>query len=162
MILTMYLRLRLHLTESVSALQKAIKDAKMRRLDRVNADDLELWKVKINLEDLHLLRTIGGNSMELKPSTKLSTMFTDGVEDGCVHVVVQRPAVAQLFPIVEKCLAYLKKDAGAPSTGARPSAFSPKQENQEYLCNRPRRASDPVLVTLLERIFAEFMDDCQN
>ncbi|KAG2120579.1 uncharacterized protein F5147DRAFT_562536 [Suillus discolor] len=89
-------------------------------------------------------------------------MFTDGVEDGCVHVVVQRPAVARLFPIVEKRLAYLKKDAGALSAGARPSAFSPKQKNQEYLCNRPRGASDPVPVTLLERIFAEFVDDCQN
>ncbi|KAG1795979.1 uncharacterized protein HD556DRAFT_1526449 [Suillus plorans] len=149
-------------TESVSGLQKVIKDAKMRRLDRVNADDLKLWKVKINLDDLHLLRTIGGESVELKPSTKLSTMFTDGVDDRCVHVIVQRPAVARLFPIVEQRLAYLKKGAGTPSAGARPAAFSLTQDNQEYLCNRPREAANPVPVTLLEPIFAEFVDDCQN
>ncbi|KAG1891729.1 uncharacterized protein F5891DRAFT_1210959 [Suillus fuscotomentosus] len=121
-----------------------------------------IWKVNINLDDLHLLHTIGGESVELKPSTKLSTMFTDGVQVRCVHVVVQRPAVARLFPIVEQCLAYLKKGAGAPSTGAKAAAFSLTQNNQEYPCNRPRRAVDPVPVTLLERIFAEFVDDCQN
>ncbi|KAG1795983.1 uncharacterized protein HD556DRAFT_1290262 [Suillus plorans] len=89
-------------------------------------------------------------------------MFTDGVDDRCVHVVVQRPAVARLFPIVEQRLAYLKKGAGTPSAGARPAAFSQEQNNQEYLCNRPRGAANPVPVTLLEPIFAEFVDDCQN
>ncbi|KAG2086816.1 uncharacterized protein F5147DRAFT_791669 [Suillus discolor] len=51
---------------------------------------------------------------------------------------------------------------GTPSAGAKLSAFSTKQDQQEYLCNRPRRAADPLLVTLLEPIFAEFVDDCQN
>ncbi|KAG2055286.1 hypothetical protein BDR06DRAFT_934328 [Suillus hirtellus] len=36
------------------------------------------------------------------------------------------------------------------------------QEKQEYLCNRPRGAADPVPVTLLEPIFAQFVDDCQK
>ncbi|KAG1784738.1 uncharacterized protein HD556DRAFT_199681 [Suillus plorans] len=49
-----------------------------------------------------------------------------------------------------------------PSAGATPSAFSIKQDEQEYLCNRPRRAADPIPVTLLEPIFAKFVDDCQN
>ncbi|KAG1796018.1 uncharacterized protein HD556DRAFT_1471426, partial [Suillus plorans] len=43
-----------------------------------------------------------------------------------------------------------------------PGVFSVKQEEQEYLCNRPRRAANPVPVTLLEPIFAEFVDNCQN
>ncbi|KAG1834604.1 hypothetical protein EV424DRAFT_1310082 [Suillus variegatus] len=34
--------------------------------------------------------------------------------------------------------------------------------NQEYLCNCPHGAADPVPVTLLERISTEFVDDCQN
>ncbi|KAG2061005.1 hypothetical protein BDR06DRAFT_849362, partial [Suillus hirtellus] len=50
----------------------------------------------------------------------------------------------------------------SPSAGAKPSAFSTKQDQQEYLCNRPCRAMDPVPITLLEPIFAEFMDDCQK
>ncbi|KAG1804344.1 hypothetical protein EV424DRAFT_1580656 [Suillus variegatus] len=160
MILSHVFEIEIALTESVSGLQKVIKDAKMQHFHHVNTDDLKLWK--INLDDLHLLHTIGGESMELKPSTKLSTMFTDGVDDRCVHVVVQRPPIARLFPIVEQCLAYLKKVTCAPSTGARLTALSQMQEKQEYLCNRPRRAVDPVLVTLLEPIFAQFVDDCQK
>lgn len=31
-----------------------------------------------------------------------------------------------------------------------------------YLCNRPRDAAHPIPVILLDRILAEFVDDCQN
>ncbi|KAG1851048.1 hypothetical protein DFJ58DRAFT_729029 [Suillus subalutaceus] len=82
-------------TESVSALQKAIKDAKKPHFDHVAADNLKLWKVKINLNDPHLLNAIGDEGVELKPLTELSKVFTDGVERGCIHVVVRHPAVAR-------------------------------------------------------------------
>ncbi|KAG2058628.1 hypothetical protein BDR06DRAFT_1030345 [Suillus hirtellus] len=36
------------------------------------------------------------------------------------------------------------------------------RDKEEYLCNRPRRAADSLPVTLLEPIFGEFVDDCQN
>ncbi|KAG1853078.1 hypothetical protein F4604DRAFT_1933348 [Suillus subluteus] len=39
-------------TESVGTLQKVIKDAKKPQFDRVAADGLEIWLVKINLNDL--------------------------------------------------------------------------------------------------------------
>ncbi|KAG2337141.1 hypothetical protein BDR05DRAFT_1048371 [Suillus weaverae] len=120
-------------TESVSALQKVIKDTKKLAFHDVDADGLELRQVKINLNDLHLLHAIGDVGVELKPLTELSEVFTDGVEGGC-----------------------------SPSAGAKPSVFSEKQDKQEYLCNCPRRAADPVPVTLLEPIFAQFVDDCQN
>ncbi|KAG1849261.1 hypothetical protein DFJ58DRAFT_746628 [Suillus subalutaceus] len=143
-------------TESVSALQNIIKDAKGPSFDHVAADGLELWQVKIDLNDLHLLDAIRDEGVELKPLTELSEVFTDGVERKYIHIVVQHiPAVGRRF-------AYLKKGAGTPSAGAKPSAFSIKQGEQEYLCNRPRRAADPVPVTLLEPIFAKFVDNCQN
>ncbi|KAG1904999.1 uncharacterized protein F5891DRAFT_1183658 [Suillus fuscotomentosus] len=94
--------------------------------------------------------------------TELSNVFADGIERGCIHIVVQHPAIARQIPAVDRRIAYLKKGAGSPSAGAKPSAFSMKQDQQEYLCNRPRRAADPVPITLLEPIFAEFVDDCQN
>ncbi|KAG1766754.1 hypothetical protein EV702DRAFT_789503 [Suillus placidus] len=147
-------------TESVSALKKLIKDAK-KQFDHVDADGLELRQVKINY-DLHLLNPIGDEGVELKPLTELSEVFKDGVECECIHVVVRHPAVARYIPAVDRRFAYLKKGAGTPSAGAKPSAFSRKQDEQEYLCNRPCTAADPVPVTLLEPIFAEFVDDCQN
>ncbi|KAG1851653.1 hypothetical protein F4604DRAFT_1592308, partial [Suillus subluteus] len=49
-----------------------------------------------------------------------------------------------------------------PSAGAKPASFAATQEEEEYLCNRPRRATDSLPVTLLEPIFAKFVDDCQD
>jgi hypothetical protein len=43
-----------------------------------------------------------------------------------------------------------------------PAEFFAIQEGKQYLCSRPRAAADPVPVTLLVPIFAEFVDDCQN
>jgi len=56
-------------------------------------------------------------------------------------------------------LAYLEmKSEGAPSSAAVPATFRKAQERHECLCE----AMDHVPVILLERIFAEFVDDCQN
>ncbi|KAG2118025.1 uncharacterized protein F5147DRAFT_669511 [Suillus discolor] len=64
--------------------------------DHVDADDLELRQIKINLNDPHLLDAIGNQGVELKPLTELSEVFTHGVERGCIHVVVRHinPLVA--------------------------------------------------------------------
>jgi hypothetical protein len=47
------------------------------------------------LNDPHLLNAIGDEGVELKPLTELSEVFTDGVERGCIHVIVRHPAIAQ-------------------------------------------------------------------
>ncbi|KAG1883545.1 uncharacterized protein F5891DRAFT_1203239, partial [Suillus fuscotomentosus] len=127
-------------TKTVGDLKNVIKVAKKPEFDHVAADRLELWKVKINLNDIDLRNAIIDGGIELHPLTELSDVFADGIERGCIHI----------------------KGAGSPSAGAKPSAFSTKQDQQEYLCNRPRRAADPVPITLLEPIFAEFVDDCQK
>ncbi|KAG1893517.1 uncharacterized protein F5891DRAFT_985860 [Suillus fuscotomentosus] len=149
-------------TKTVSDLKNVIKVAKKPEFDHVAADRLELWKVKIDWNNIDLRNAIIDGGVELHPLTELSDVFADGIERGCIHIVVQHPAVARQIPAVDRRIAYLKKGAGSPSAGAKPSAFSTKQDQQEYLCNRPRRAADPVPITLLEPIFAEFVDDCQN
>lgn len=97
-------------TESVSALQrKLIKDAQKPQFDCIAADAFELWQVKVNLNDLHLLDAIKDQGVELKPLTKLFEVFTDGVECGCIHVVVLHHTVGE-NPIVAQRIAYLKRD----------------------------------------------------
>ncbi|KAG2339081.1 hypothetical protein BDR05DRAFT_951502, partial [Suillus weaverae] len=137
-------------TQTVEYLKHLIKDRTKPQFDHVPAHQLKLWKVKINLDHLHLINAIGDLGAELKASTQLSKVFTDGVERGCIHVVIRHIPV-----IVGRRLAYLEEGAGTPSTDGKPLPFAKKQEEQVgYLCNRPRTAADPVPVTLLEPIFA--------
>jgi hypothetical protein len=64
--------------------------------------------------------------------------------------------------LVDERYEYLKNDTEAPSIAGKPQYFSDMQKNKEFLCIRPREASGPVPVTLLEPIFAQFVDDCQS
>ncbi|OAX42194.1 hypothetical protein K503DRAFT_797382 [Rhizopogon vinicolor AM-OR11-026] len=83
-----------------------------------------------------------------------------------LHIVVQGPPtgpVATVIPFLKQRAAYLKKRTGTPLEWARPAQFATLQfYEEEYLCNRPRDAADPVPATLLELIFAQFMDDCRE
>ncbi|KAG2057287.1 hypothetical protein BDR06DRAFT_969482 [Suillus hirtellus] len=132
--------------KAVSDLKNVIKVTKKPEFDHVAANCLELWKVKINLNDIQLQNAIMDRGVELHPLTELFDVFADGIERGSV----------------DRRIAYLKKGAGTPSAGAKPSTFSTKQDQQEYLCNHPHRATDPVPITLLKPIFVEFVDDCQK
>ncbi|KAG2357039.1 hypothetical protein BDR07DRAFT_1363618 [Suillus spraguei] len=143
------------------AIKEAIKDKREPEFNHVAADCLELWQVKIFSDDPYLLDLIRDEGVKLHTFTKLSDVFADGVEHKYIHVVVRHPA-ARHIPAVDRRFAYLKQGAGTPSAGAKPSAFSIKQGEQEYLCNRPPGAAHPVPVTLLHYIFAKFVDDCQN
>jgi len=66
---------------------------------RPDANDLILWKVNIDSKDLHLLDTIRDEDIKarggvaLEPMSRLSTVFTDGLEDEHLHIVVRHPAV---------------------------------------------------------------------
>ncbi|KAG1848834.1 hypothetical protein C8R48DRAFT_641478 [Suillus tomentosus] len=53
------------------------------------------WKVKIKPNDLYLLDAIEDQGVALKSLTKLSEAFVDGVEPGCIHIIVQESAVEQ-------------------------------------------------------------------
>ncbi|KAG1730671.1 uncharacterized protein EDB91DRAFT_1059330 [Suillus paluster] len=81
-----------------------------------------------------------------------------------LHANYQLVAVAPDVPIVSQRQAYLEKPSESPSSAAMPSAISKAQDQDkpEFLCSRPRKAEDPVPVTLLHPIFAEFVDDCRD
>ena len=61
--------------------------------------------------------------------------------------------------LLEERAAYLMDKPPAPSSGAK--VFDTTQEKRVYLCHRPPEAEDPVPVTLMEPVFAQFVDDCQ-
>ncbi|OJA12022.1 hypothetical protein AZE42_02058 [Rhizopogon vesiculosus] len=85
--------------------------------------------------------------------------------DKYLHIVVQGLPAGLATPIIsflERRAAYLKQRTGAPSKWAHLAEFAKLQDKQEYLCNRPCDAADPAPVTLLEPIFAEFVDDCRE
>ncbi|KAG2105512.1 uncharacterized protein F5147DRAFT_242554 [Suillus discolor] len=82
-------------TENVSALQKAIKDAKKPQFDHVAANHLKVWQVNIKPNDLYLLDAIEDQGVALESLTELSEAFVDGVERGCIHVIVRESAVEQ-------------------------------------------------------------------
>ncbi|KAG2057245.1 hypothetical protein BDR06DRAFT_1005282 [Suillus hirtellus] len=132
--------------KTVSDLKNVIKVAKKPEFDHVAANHLELWKVKTNLNDIQSWNVIMDGGVKLHPLTELSNVFVDRIEHGSV----------------DQQITYLKKGMGTPLTSAKPSAFSTKQDQQEYLYNCPRRAANPISITLLEPIFTEFMDDSQK
>ncbi|KAG2086817.1 uncharacterized protein F5147DRAFT_781513 [Suillus discolor] len=93
-------------TKTVGDLRNVIKDAKKPEFDHVAADRLELWKVKINLNDTNFCNAIIDEGVELHPLTKLSDVFVDGIERGCIHIVVRHPAVARHIPAVDRRITY--------------------------------------------------------
>lgn len=66
------------------------------------------------------------------------------------------------IPLIERRLAYLQQPTDIPSATKGNTFFSDNKTDEEYLCNRPRTVANPLPVTLLEPIFAAFVDDCQN
>jgi hypothetical protein len=50
-----------------------------------------------------------------------------------------------------------------PSDAGQPRQFEDLQGNprEQIFCSRPREVADPIPVTLLEPIFAQFVDDCR-
>ncbi|KAG1894257.1 uncharacterized protein F5891DRAFT_985144 [Suillus fuscotomentosus] len=85
-------------TKTVSDLKNVIKVAKKPEFDHVAADHLELWKVKINWNNIDLRNTIIDRGVELHPLIELSDVFADGIECGSV----------------DRQITYLKKGAGTP------------------------------------------------
>ncbi|KAG2053973.1 hypothetical protein BDR06DRAFT_1008163 [Suillus hirtellus] len=144
--------------EIVGDLKEVIKNKKRPVFDHVATDRLELWKVDLPIDEMiqQNLNNLTLDPMKsLSPVDEIIEIFPDTPPCKYLHMIIQCPPA-----VVDRQIAYLKKGVGTPLAGAKPSAFSIKQDQQEYLCNHPRRATDPVPITLLKPIFAEFMDDC--
>jgi hypothetical protein len=78
-------------TESVGTLKEAIKEKKVVAFERVDADTLKLWKVSIPVDDCfkEKVEKLDEREEEVLPSlVRLSTVFSDKLEDEHVHVIV--------------------------------------------------------------------------
>ncbi|OJA11314.1 hypothetical protein AZE42_08595 [Rhizopogon vesiculosus] len=155
-------------TKTVYALKKMIKEKLENTFCDVNARNIKLWEVKNMLAEDALQDNLKPHLEEkpLSPVAELFEVFYEPPKKGRLHIVVRGPPtghIATVIPFLKRRAAYLKKRTGAPSEWARPAQFAKLQFHEaEYLCNRPRDAADPVPVTLLEPIFAQFVDDCRE
>ena len=81
-------------SDSVGTLKKAIKGEK-KAFEDIDADSLNLWKVSIPINvDGSLEENPSDFNFDegsLPPSTRLSKVFMDGLEEGQLHIVVQPP-----------------------------------------------------------------------
>ncbi|KAF8641755.1 hypothetical protein AX16_009832 [Volvariella volvacea WC 439] len=110
---------------------------------QLEAPDFKLFRISVPEQDYKSNSNLRGEEL-VNVTDQLSTIFTD-CPPNHIHIVVN----------------YLRKQE-APSTGGQPKNFAATQEQKEYRCNRPRNAAYPIPVTLFERIFADFVDDCQG
>ncbi|KAG1764488.1 hypothetical protein EV702DRAFT_982040 [Suillus placidus] len=96
-------------TDSVSALQKVIKDAKKPEFDHVAADILKLWKVDLPVDDAlkNTLESLELNELESPSSVKkLQKVFSEIPEDEHLHIVIQGPLSASSEPLHLNCIVF--------------------------------------------------------
>jgi hypothetical protein len=175
--------------KTVAALKYVIKDAMVHIFRDVAAESLVLWRVDLSADDTlehNLGSFIFDRKGSLLPAVQLFRIFATSPKGGHLHIVVQPPPAGELsvnfaaFPCiltthlglflvhvatnipVDERYKYLENDTEDPSIAGITQNFSRMQEKEKFLCNRSREASGPVPVTLLEPIFAKFVDDCQN
>ena len=88
--------------KTVDALKKAIKLEKKPRLNDIAADELTVYKVLIPDDDglapaLDNLRLDDhAAAIKLRATQKLSIIFSNGVEDGHLHILVQLPGACYI------------------------------------------------------------------
>ncbi|KAF8648466.1 hypothetical protein AX16_006269, partial [Volvariella volvacea WC 439] len=132
---------------------------------QTKAADFKLLKISLPAQNYN--SNFKYQSEELVNATdRISTIFTDCPPNHTHIVVVARnhsTSIAQegVNALILRRKNYLMKQE-APFTDGQPKNFAATQEQKEYQCNRPRNAAYPIPVTLFERVFAEFVDDCQD
>ena len=82
-------------TDKISVLKDLIKQKKASRLKDVDASDLDIWKVDLNLDNFEeeFKNFKPDPHLKLRPQKRLST-FKDGIDDH-LHVVVKAPGTLQ-------------------------------------------------------------------
>ena len=83
-------------TESVHILGKLIKDEKKPALDHVSADTLVLWKVSIPVDKSFkdsISKFEHVDEESLWPVERLSKVFVNAPEEGCLHIVIKVPPI---------------------------------------------------------------------
>ncbi|KAG2068639.1 hypothetical protein BDR04DRAFT_1119621 [Suillus decipiens] len=153
-------------TASIDFLRRMIQDTIIGDPSAADACRPVLWKVSLFAGDLKKLRGHLGNlsldrDQSLSPAALLSTIFPCSPDNEHLHIVAMQPSAPEV-PIVVARRKYLQNVEATPSTTAKQNIFTTKQTESEYLCGRPHGFEDPIAVTLLDPIFAQFMDNCRR
>ena len=166
--------------KTVDHLKDDIKSRTAPLFNGIPTVNLELHRTSLPNDSRFESKLKGLNFREsvLKPTMMLARAFPDSPAENHVHIIVQPPSsgelsalsapsdhrycknlVAKLVPgPIQDRTAYLTTELEAPSS----QNFHKIQQHHRYLCHRPLDAEDPVPVTLLEPVFAQFVEDCQT
>ena len=154
--------------KNVSILKDLIKEKKASRLDHIDASDLDLWQVSFPIDDLP---SKNPPTVEPKLTSEklLFDVFPSDLDTNRIHVVARVPRQkvpsASLASLLRERQRFSTElPTTAPSSLGIPSEFSKFQEkqNQKIVWSRPRAADATIPVTLLHRIFRQFVDNCKN
>ncbi|KAJ8583479.1 hypothetical protein M405DRAFT_799244, partial [Rhizopogon salebrosus TDB-379] len=148
-------------TGTVNILKDLISDNIRHTFRGVNADILNVWKVSLPIDDSleHRLSSFNLDPKQpLSPAVRMFGMFPKFPEYKHLHIVIQRPDPSSVAN-QRRAYCYAIEDSDPPWYAAQQAISTSKQGQIVY---RPRESEDLVPLTLLNRIFAQFVDDCQN
>ncbi len=81
-------------TKNVSILKDLIKEKLSPRLNHVVASDLTAWKVSLPVDTITPELTLDDVEYQKLHFVEISSIFSEGLVDGHVHILVQAPAGA--------------------------------------------------------------------
>ncbi|KAI5982877.1 hypothetical protein EDD15DRAFT_2377107 [Pisolithus albus] len=154
-------------TQSVSTLKDLIKEtlSLSPKLNHVVAAELTVWKVSVPLDNIPPELTVN-NVQPLEPLTKISSVFSEALEDGHIHVLVQPPPVVPQkrgLPISEGLYERAKRSKiviTPPSIVGIPDFYHSLQKDpsEKILDDCPELDSDVAPAALLYEGFGHFLD----
>ncbi|KAI5992722.1 hypothetical protein EDD15DRAFT_2368000 [Pisolithus albus] len=152
-------------TQNVSTLRGLIREEQSPKLNYVVASELTVWKVSLPLDNIPPEFTVN-NVQPLEPLTKISSVFSEALEVGHIHVLVQPPRVVtqkrerstsdDLYERAKRSRIVL----AAPSTAGQPDFYQSLQKDpsQKILDDCPKLDSDVAPAALLYEGFGHFLD----
>ncbi|KAI5994697.1 hypothetical protein EDD15DRAFT_2165643 [Pisolithus albus] len=152
-------------TQSVSTLKDLIKETLSPKLNHVVAAELTIWKVSVPLDNIPPELTVN-NVQPLEPLTKISSVFSEALVDGHIHVLVQAPPVVPQkrgLPISEGLYERAKRSKiviTPPSIVGIPDFYQSLQKDpsEKILDDCPEPDSDVAPAALLYEGFGHFLD----
>ncbi|KAI6026740.1 hypothetical protein BKA83DRAFT_4247357 [Pisolithus microcarpus] len=152
-------------TQSVSTLKNLIKETLSPKLNHVAVTDLTVWKVSLPLDNIPPEFTVN-NVQPLEPLTKISSVFSEALVDGHIHVLVQAPPVVpqkrerstsdDLYERAKRSKIVITP----PSTVGKPDVYQSLQKDpsEKIFDDRPKPDRDVAPAALLYEGFGHFLD----
>ncbi|KAI6026765.1 hypothetical protein BKA83DRAFT_4247507 [Pisolithus microcarpus] len=152
-------------TRSVSTLKDLIKEKRSPDLNYVVASALTVWKVSLPVDNISPEFTVN-NVQPLEPLTKISSVFSEALVDGHIHVLVQAPPVVpqkrerstsdDLYERAKRSKIVITP----PSTAGKPDVYQSLQKDpsQKIFDDHPKPDPNVAPAALLYEGFGHFLD----